>query len=71
MCYPLGLVKAINQRLSELDRILKVILFHLGTSLWLRTPNQQDFSQCHEPKSDTLLMEGWLAAAYELRSGDG
>ena len=71
MCYLLGLVKAINQRLSELDRILKVILFHLGTSLWLRTPNQQDFSQCHEPNSDKQLLEGRLAAAYELRSGDG
>lgn len=38
MHYLLGLVKAINQRLSELDRILKVILLHLGTSLWVEDP---------------------------------
>lgn len=46
MYHLLGLAKAINQR-----------LFHLGTSLWLRTRNQQDFFQCHDPNSDKLLTE--------------
>ena len=56
-----------NQRPLEVDRILEVILFHLGISLWLRPPGQQGFSQYHEPNSDKLQMESGLAAAWELR----
>lgn len=61
MHHLLRLVRAINQRLSDLDRILAVILFHLGTSLWLRTPSQQGFSQCHKlTVINYKWREGWL-----------
>lgn len=71
MHHLLRLVKAMNQRLSELDRILEVILFHLGTSLWLRTPSQQGFSQCHKlTVINHKWREGWLLPESS-DAGDG